>query len=116
MEGFGEAHGLIACGIKAVPRAVDEVVLPHLLSNEINLAVTTKTGIIAGDIVAGNDRRHIGSVIIQFQCAVLAREQQPVARRVEHGIVGRPFHTVEQALQRGHLHLLGHGRQQHSCQ
>ena len=87
------------------------MVLAHLLGYKIHLVVTTEAGVIARHIVARDYRRHAIGKVVQLERTVLGREQQPVARWIEHGVIGGTLDTLEQALLGDYLHLLCHRRQ-----
>ena len=110
---LGDTLGLARRGIIALPRAVDQVVLPHLLGDEIDLTVTTPAGIIAGNIVGGHNGRHAIVEVMKLECSTLGHKQQAVSRAVEHREIGGPLDALKQTPLRGHFHLLGHRRQQH---
>ena len=45
MDGLGKLLSKFALGIKAATRSVDEAILPYLLSDEINLATKSESGV-----------------------------------------------------------------------
>ena len=118
---LGEACHRSSRSVIALAGAVNQAVFARLLGHEIDLAVTAEAGVVARHIVARDDGCHIVGEVIELQRAVLGREQQAVARAVEHGEIGGSLNALEQARQGGHLDLLsqrcrqqGHQRQHHN--